>query len=51
MNDAWNFAIGLAQVDGGQPSPDFLELVKSEIQGDITIDSIIKALKQKYTEA
>ena len=30
---AWDFAIGLAQIDGAKPSKEFLELVEKEKEG------------------
>lgn len=45
---AWNFAIGLAQLDGIKVSDDFLELVEREKRGEITSGDIRLALIEKY---
>lgn len=45
---AWNFAIGLAQLDGIKVSNEFLELVEREKKGEITGDDIRRALYKKY---
>ena len=46
--EAWDFAIGIVQVDGVKPSDEFLELVEKEIRGEITGEDIRKALIKKY---
>lgn len=46
---AWNFAIGIVQLDGIKPSDDFLELVEQEKRGEITGEDIRRALIEKYT--
>ena len=33
---AWDYAIGIVQIDGIKPSDDFLELVEKEKRGEIT---------------
>ena len=45
---AWDFAIGLAQIDGVKPSEEFLELVENEKRGEITGDDIRRILYNKY---
>lgn len=45
---AWNFAIGIVQMDGTKPSDDFLELVEKEKRGEITGDDIRRVLYNKY---
>lgn len=47
---AWNYAIGMMQVDGGKPTEEFLELVEKEKRGEITIDEMRKILLKKYDE-
>ncbi len=47
--EAWNFAIGIVQVDGIKPSDDFLELVEQEKRGEITGEDIRRILIEKYT--
>lgn len=46
---AWDFAIGLVQIDGIKPSDDFLELVEKEKRGEITTADIKRVLDMKYT--
>ena len=45
---AWDYAIGIVQIDGIKPSDDFLELVEKEKRGEITGEDIRKILYQKY---
>lgn len=33
---AWNYAIGIVQVEGIKPSEEFLELVEKEKRGELT---------------
>lgn len=45
---AWNYAIGIVQVDGIKPSDEFLKLVEKEKKGEITSEDIRKVLYKKY---
>jgi hypothetical protein len=45
---AWDFAIGIVQVDGIKPSDDFLALVEKEKRGEMTGDDIRRVLYKKY---
>ncbi|MEA4989048.1 MAG: antitoxin VbhA family protein [Anaerovorax sp.] len=45
---AWNFAIGIVQLDGIKPSDELLELVEQQKRGEITNDDIRRELKKKY---
>lgn len=45
---AWDYAIGIVQLDGIKPSDDFLELVEKEKRGEITGEDIRKVLYRKY---
>lgn len=45
---AWNYAIGIVQIDGIKPSDEFLELVEKEKKGDLTGDDIRHILYNKY---
>lgn len=45
---AWDYAIGVVQLDGIKPSNDFLELVEKEKKGEITGDDIRRVLGKKY---
>ena len=46
---AWDYAIGIVQVDGIKPSDDFLELAEKEKRGELTGDDIRRVLDKKYT--
>ena len=46
---AWDYAIGIVQVDGIKPSDDFLELVEKEKRGEMTSEDIRRVLVKKYT--
>jgi hypothetical protein len=45
---AWDYAIGIVQIDGIKPSDEFLELVEKEKKGEITGDDIRRVLYNKY---
>ena len=45
---AWNYAIGIVQVEGIKPSDDFLELVEKEKKGLMTSNDIQRVLMKKY---
>lgn len=45
---AWDYAIGIVQIDGIKPSDDFLELVEKEKRGEMTGEDIRKVLYKKY---
>lgn len=47
---AWDYAIGIVQVDGVKPSEEFMELVEKEKRGEITGDDIREALIKKYSK-
>jgi len=50
QNDqAWDYAIGIVQVEGIRPSDDFLELVEKEKRGEMTNEDIRRVLVKKYT--
>lgn len=46
---AWDYAIGVVQLDGIKPSEDFLKLVEKEKKGEMTGDDIRRVLYKKYT--
>ena len=46
---AWDYAIGIVQVDGIKPSDDFLTLVEKEKRGELTSEDIREVLVKKYT--
>jgi hypothetical protein len=45
---AWNYAIGLAKVDGLEPSKEMNEYIEAESQGKITTADIKILLDKKY---
>lgn len=45
---AWDYAIGIVQIDGIKPSDDFMALVEKEKRGEITGEDIRKVLYHKY---
>lgn len=45
---AWDYAIGVVQLDGIKPSDEFLKLVEKEKNGDITGEDIKQVLYKKY---
>ena len=46
---AWDYAIGIVQVEGIKPSQDFLELVEKEKRGELTNEDIRRVLVKKYS--
>ena len=48
--EAWNFVIGMAQVDGVKLNQEYLDLVEKEINGEITLDEIELILLKQYDE-
>jgi len=46
--EIWEIAIGLQQVDGLKPSAYLIELAKTHIEGDITIDEVKERLNEYY---
>lgn len=47
-NNAWNYAVGMVQLDGNKPSAEMLDLIEQEKQGIITDDDIRQKLIDKY---
>lgn len=47
---AWDFAIGMMQVDGVKPDEEYLELVEKEINGEITLDEMKQIILKQYDE-
>lgn len=45
---AWNYVIGIVQVEGIKLSKEFLELVEKEKRGELTGDNIRRILYSKY---
>ena len=48
-DEAWDYAIGIVQIEGIKPSQDFLELAEKEKRGELTNDDIRRVLVKKYT--
>ena len=48
MKRAWDFAIGVVQIDGIKPSDELLKLVEQEKKGEITNQDIRNFLYEKY---
>lgn len=45
---AWNYALGLIQIDGLKPTSEFLALVDKEIRGEISLDEMERTLNKHY---
>ena len=45
---AWDFAIGMMQVDGVEPSQEYLDLVEKEINGEITLEEMKLIILKKH---
>ena len=45
---AWDFALGIIEVDNLKVSEEFLELVEKEKKGEITDENIKNFLDKKY---
>lgn len=45
---AWNYALGLIEVDGLTPSEEMLKMIEMEKRGEITDDEIRERLDRKY---
>jgi len=45
---AWDYALGLIQIDGLKPTPEFLALVEKEIRGEISLNDIEATLNKHY---
>jgi hypothetical protein len=47
-SEAWDYAIGMIQVDGLEPSAEYLELVEKEKRGELSKEDLKRILDQKY---
>lgn len=47
---AWDYAIGMMQVDGVKPDAEYLALVEKEINGEITLDEMELIILKKYDQ-
>jgi len=45
---AWDYALGIIQVDGLEPSPEFLAMAEKEKRGEMTLEDIKRTLDAKY---
>ena len=48
--EAWDFAIGMMQVDGVKPDEEYLDLVEKEINGEITLEEMKRIILKQYDE-
>ena len=46
--EAWDYALGMIQIDGLEPSPEYLELVEKEKRGELSREDIKNVLDTKY---
>ena len=46
--EAWDFALGMMQVDGVKPDQEYLELVEKEINGEITLEEMELIILKKH---
>lgn len=46
--EAWDYAIGMMQVDGVKPDQEYLDLVEKEINGEITLDEMKLIILKKH---
>ncbi len=44
----WDYALGMINVDGLEPSPEFKKLIEKEKRGEMTTDDMRKVLDKKY---
>lgn len=47
---AWQFAQGMSDIDGAEPSPEMKEMIQQEIDGEITTEDIKHRLDEIYSE-
>ena len=45
---AWDYALGLIQIDGLTPTPEFMSLVEKEIRGEVSLNDIERTLNKRY---
>jgi len=48
--ESWDYAIGMAKIDGGEPTQEFLCLAEQEINGDIPEGETLKRTIAKWKE-
>ncbi|MEG2609131.1 MAG: antitoxin VbhA family protein [Bacilli bacterium] len=46
--DCWDFALGLQKIDNFEPDEEYIELMKKEINGEITLDDMEEIVLSKY---
>ena len=44
----WDYALGMIQVDGLEPSTEFKKLIEKEKRGEMTMEDMRKVLDKKY---
>lgn len=47
-NKKWDYALGMIQVDGLEPSSEFKKLIEKEKRGEMTTTDMRKVLDKKY---
>ena len=47
-SEKWDYAIGMVKVDDLAPSPEMLEMIEKEKNGEMTIEEIKDELYKKY---
>jgi len=50
-DEAWDFAIGMMRLAGGEPDPEDLELIEKEKNGEITLEEIKAYYLRAYDES
>ena len=48
IDDAWEFALGMAQVEGVKPDADFLELVERNKRGEISHEKMSRIIDERF---
>ena len=46
--EGWNYAIGMINVDGLEPTPEFKEYIEKEKKGEATMEDLKLFLDKKY---
>ena len=46
----WNYAIGMAMIDGVKPSDELFKLAQKQIKGEITTKEITKKMIENHTK-
>ena len=49
IDKVWDYALGLATIDGGVPEPEFMEIVQRNIRGEVSDAEVERWIKERYT--